>query len=275
MRPSTLGLIALIALALPTPRAGAIYTDDLNPPQQMIGALAPGRVGFLPGLDFSGIGITEDASGGLRGATAISRSFVVSATHYPAFGVMDFIGSDGTPVRDQIVATVSNVGGTDLSLSMLAVPLPPTVAIYSVPTSDMVPMGTIGYVVGGSRIVGEGVIATVGNPDLPGVWINYATYDDHPVHAAYTTNGDSGFPTFVDVGGSLAIVGTHYAGGATYMDADITSVVPQIDAAMLALGSSDQVTIATIPATPEPASLALLAGGLTIGAVARRLARRR
>jgi hypothetical protein len=273
-RPRALGLIALIALALPAPRARAIYTDNLDPAQQVIGALAPGRVGFLPGLDFSGIGHTEDNSGGVRAATAISPSFVVSASHYPAFGVIDFIASDGTLVRDQIISTVSDVGGTDLSLSMLAVPLPSTVAIYSVQSADMVPFGTIGYVVGGGAraTVGQGIISAIGVPGGYGLWLNYATFNSHPFHAAYTTNGDSGSPTFVEIGGSLAIVGLHYYGGTTYMDTDLTTLVPQIDAAMAAMGSPQRVSPTP---TPEPASLALLAGGVAIGALARRLARRR
>jgi hypothetical protein len=272
MRQRVLGLTALLTLALPTPHARALYSDNLNPNQQNIGALAPGRVGYLPGLDFSGIGHTADGSGGVRAATAISPSFVVSSSHYPAFGVIDFTSTDGTLVRDTIVSTVSNVGGTDLSLSMLAVPLPSDIAIYSIPSSNMVPWLTIGYVVGGSGTVGEGVIAGIGLPGLPGVWIHYGTDGIKPYYASYTTNGDSGYPTFVEINGSLALVGVHYTGGYTYVDSDLTSLVPQIDAAMAAMGSPQRVT--PTPA-PEPASLALLAGGLAIGVFGRRLARRR
>jgi hypothetical protein len=106
------------------------------------------------------------------------------------------------------------------------------------------------------------------------------TYDYDTVNGfnpgeAHLEGGDSGAPSFVAVGGDLALVGIHWF---TYSDDNDPSIIGSGDTYVsryineintLMLPSGEQLTVITVP---EPATILLLAAGLPC---ARLLLRRR
>ncbi|MFN3190788.1 MAG: PEP-CTERM sorting domain-containing protein [Aureliella sp.] len=191
---------------------------------------------IMAGFDVSGVG--QNGIG--RWATAISRNVVVSAVHFPPSGTVSFYeGNDSstTPVKRQIAST-DRVAGTDIWLGVLDSPLPNSINHYSF--ADEVLSTSPGNVIDAGSLQGlnanlfglspEPPADRTGQPDqavgrnlisgyaedvnVTGIQfpVDSLLFDfDSPgvdFEARFRT-GDSGGPTFIDVGGELVLLGTN------------------------------------------------------------------
>jgi hypothetical protein len=115
------------------------------------------------------------------------------------------------------------------------------------------------------RVASEPDTGDTHNKSTVSMEYNYDTVNGLGADECFLIGGDSGGPSFMDAGGRLAIVGTHYYDygtpdvmnwGMISGDSFVPYYISELDAAMV----GEQVT--TIP---EPATVALLTlGGLTL-----------
>jgi hypothetical protein len=235
-------------------------------------------------FDFSGVGQT----GGGTWATMISPTYFVTAAHYhPGSGDVLTFHTDNNPSGPTYQGTVdswsfqTNYNGTpsDLWLGRLTTPIPASANITYYPVlslpsqSDYI--GQLIYVNGKPnrlgrnnidtiRVASEPEAGTTHNKSTVSMEYNYDTVNGLGADECFLIGGDSGGPSFIDVGGKLTVVGTHYYDygtpdvmdwGMISGDSFIPYYISELDAAMV----GDQVTVVT----PEPATLALLTlGGL-------------
>lgn len=233
--------------------------------------------------DFSGVGSTRNTNGVGTGpwATLVSASYVLSSTHdHPGVGstVTFYENNDPNgPSHTYTVLSGQQVAGTDLFLERLTAPVPASDNIHPFAVvADNVPALT------GAKIEVYGVPNRLGlnNIDRFATFDNVVgssatgealTYDYDTSHGynpgeAMLQGGDSGGPSFVVVGGELALVGIHwfnYTGdvdpnrapngsGDTY----VSRYINQINALMT---GGEQLTVVAVP---EPSTILLLVIGL-------------
>ncbi|MEN6459375.1 MAG: PEP-CTERM sorting domain-containing protein [Thermoguttaceae bacterium] len=231
------------------------------------------------GLDFSGVG--QDASG--HWATMISSHFFVTAAHYSANGTITCYDTNSLAGGSQqytiLGGTVIHVDGatysTDIYVGVISGSGAST--YYSILDSSLLTAGTSLLVYGKPNRLGTNTISSVETIQLTsGASVVAETMSfiyDYPQTGvdgeAQLEPGDSGGPSFVQVGSDLVLVGTHSGNDTSsypYLSADaaLSYYVADINAAMSSLaslygvGAGEQVSVVT----PEPSSLVLLGVGL-------------
>ncbi|MEO6808104.1 MAG: trypsin-like serine protease [Isosphaeraceae bacterium] len=235
--------------------------------------------------NFSGVGNTNTSGAG-QWATLVSSSYFVSADHlHPAVGsTVTFFENNNPngPSHTYTVASGQQVGTSDLFLGKLSTPISAldnihplaivadnesaltgaTINVYGVP--NRVGLNTINGFDTVSNVTGSSAVGRAYTYD-------YDTTNGFGPGEAMVQVGDSGAPSFVTIGGQLALVGVHWfnydssglapaGSGDTY----VSRYIPQMDALMASSG--EQITV-----VPEPAALLLLAIGLPgVGLLLRR-----
>lgn len=221
----------------------------------------PSSTFFASGSNFTGIGFdTDPAPGAGVWGTLIAPDVILTASHFfPA--QLTFTNSQGQTFTYATTSAVRNVGGTDLEVMRLSSPVDPSIPFYSIAPASQNVVGQQIIPVGQPFVAGLGSIASVTSQVL-----SYDYSATVPL-SSYLTSGDSGGPTFAtESNGDLALIGIHesVATGLFSNDTDVAGLLPEIDAAMTALGSPYQATVwkPPPPGTPEPSSLALVGIGL-------------
>jgi hypothetical protein len=243
-------------------------------------------------FDWSGVG----QAGNGTWATMISPTYFVSAAHYhPSGGDVLTFYQGNAPSGLSYQFTVSSwsfqasYGGvpSDLWLGELTAPIPANdhIAFYPVLElpGDSSYVGNMIYVNGKPNRVGRNIIdriTTAQEPDPPALATkntvtmeyDYNTTSGLGADECYLIPGDSGGPSFVDVSGTLALVGIHYYNAGTpgpgnlgliSGDSFVPYYVDQLDAHMI----GESVT----GIVPEPSTVMLLAfGSVTLLAYAWR-----
>lgn len=236
-------------------------------------------------FDWSGVGQV----GGGTWATMVSPTYFVSAAHSPPGGgntLTFYEGNDTSKWHTYTVASWSfqtSYAGlpSDLWLGRLTTPIPTADHITYYPVPDLPSfgdyLGLMIYVNGKPTRVGRNLIDRIrvaNEPDPPGtptkstmsMEFDYSAIGGLGADECYLIGGDSGGASFVDVGGRLALVGTHYYNGGTpgagyFGDISGDSFVPYYIGQLNANMVGESITVIV----PEPASLALvLLGGLAL-----------
>jgi len=163
-------------------------------------------------MDFSGVG---RAAGGAW-ATMISPSYFVSANHFhPAAGeAVTFCAGNGlaAPAHTLTVAGGMRIGGSDLWLGWFAEPAPAAVAHYPILWLDdeRAYLGQEIVVYGKPDRVGLNHVDDIRDRSGSRALIfGFDAAGGAGESEAYLMVGDSGGPSFVAVGGALALVGVH------------------------------------------------------------------
>jgi hypothetical protein len=204
-------------------------------------------------IDLTGKAVWNSRSGGF-GTTAISPLHVVYANHagglYPAGTVVRFVGSDDRVVERSVVASVP-IGDTDIDLSTLDRPLPPTVHWYKVMPERWflkAARGLPGMIGGLPCIVLDDNTQSVAVKDLAGftgkTFMTATPLD--LLRKRFTRelySGDSGSPMFILVGRELVLDGIfHWPAGGP----EVSSNLAALDAAMS--GSGYRTTVCDLQA---------------------------
>lgn len=256
------------------------------------GSPAPNSNGSFigSGLDWSGVGWgTADPT---RGVTMISdQYFVYSAHHTPWLGgnQLSFYSTALSTVVTYTVDTgyawspvAFSVGQPqpDLCIGRLASPIPSVMGIASYPIlnlpalGDYIGLDTLNYGRGGfaptSPRIGTNHIEAFGIYDLSGdnVDDNFGAFyfdDLGPAGEVRFESGDSGSPTFVNLGGQLALIGTHAAMG--MIDTQYVSVDNFMP---VFLGQMQGAGIPFLVIAPEPGRATLVALAIGAGFMRRR-----
>jgi hypothetical protein len=265
-------IIAGVLLAMQALALADMEVETLEPNQQDRFYVGSDK-NFL-GAAFNWSGVGED--GGGSWATMISPQYFVSAAHdHPGPGDVVTFHANNDPNGPTYQATVSSVTfqtnyngvPSDLWLGELTAPIPVSANITYYPVlslpsqSDYIGLTT--YVYGQPNRVGQSIIDTVrvaSEPELSTpykstVSMEYAfnTVSGLGANECFLIGGDSGGPSFVNAGGQLALVGTHYYNWGTpdiYYWGMISgdSFVPYyINQLNSVLPSNQQVTLATLP----------------------------
>ena len=243
-------------------------------------------------FNLSGIGQT---SGGLW-ATAISRNVVITAFHAaPGIGSTINFFVDNNPNLAPVTPTMVSgvrVGSTDLYLGVLSAPLPDAIAHFSFVQESLVGPGPVGNV---STIVSAGSLQGLNTYMFGRSPANHPVFQDQAVgrnlitgysenvlfngsdndsilmiddtfptnsanvvqHEAYFQGGDSGGPTFVEIGGNLVLLGTN---GFQFNGVDFQNV-PFRGSGVNYTGNQAAFinNFIAISAVPEPSTLLLVA----------------
>lgn len=244
---------------------------------------------FLNAYNLSGVGWTS----GNFGVTLISPQHFLTAAHVapaPASSVT-FLNTDGVLKSYTVDSnyTVLHAAGvdTDLVVGRLSSPIPGSDHVAYYPTLYLNSAGDyVGLTVaafGQGQRAGTNTVDAAGQVDmLPfgspnGTLDNVIFTTDYDPVSGQTQGqgGDSGSPTFVNVNGNLALLGTHSAIDTTSspnltLDVLIPAYYSQINS-RLAL---DGYGFGTFVAVPEPSTWAVLGGlaavGWAVGARRRR-----
>ena len=231
-------------------------------------------------FDLSGVG--QDAGG--KWATAISRNVVISAYHNRPSGTISFFETNSLagPMVTRNIVSGMKIGSTDLYLAVLDSNLPNSIKSYSYATEPLMGVpGTVtsagiydglnAYLFGLSptvhpafsdSAVGRNIVSNYaedeifqGNTDNDSIlFVNDAvgSPDFVPFEAMFVS-GDSGGPTFVDVGGSLVLLGTN---AFTFTNPNGSGINYTGNQAAATQNFID------VNAVPEPSSIVLTALGL-------------
>lgn len=244
------------------------------------------------GMDLSGVGLSSGGSW----ATMISPQYFISAYHdHPGAGqtVTFYAGNSysspsytGT-VDSSYILTSYNGSPSDVYIGKLTTPIPASSHIASYPVLQLPNnssyLGMTVYTYGYPNRLGTNVISSVGTyneagESQTGMFYNYDSSGG--LSESYLMGGDSGGPSFSEVGGQLVLMGEHFSNWGTSglpgapgnvwpttgdgswwsVDGFLPAYVGQIDAALPA----DQ-QLALVQPVPEPitmTSLALAMGGL-------------
>jgi hypothetical protein len=243
---------------------------------------------FMSGFDLSGVGWTT----GNFGVTMISPLHFLTAAHVSFGSTISFVNTAGVLKTynvdtgySYVVQHASGVA-TDLVIGRLTAPIPGSDLITSYPTlslnSTAAYQGLTVASFGAGQRAGSNTIDSVfladmlpfGTGDLVADDVLLRTDYDSVTGESQGRVGDSGSPTFVNVNGTLAIVGTHSAvdeSASPNLTYDVLTpyYYPEINAELTAGGYG----FATFTAIPEPGGWAAIAGGLAL--LARHLARRK
>lgn len=231
MQRSACLLAALCAGTLPAPAAMSVLNYDADLHDRFDSASFIGSA-----YDLSGIGRSSDGLG--RWATMISSEYFISANHFhPGVGSTITFHEDNASGGTTVTRTVlsgSRIGGTDIWLGRLDSALPGTIQSYEIAGTTVDLSSTLGsyadslvfqvglrdsWTVGGTtnfvlaqnRIdIGDSTSEELGTFDTIG-FIRDQPGDNNLVDPgeSFFITGDSGAPSFLDVGGSLVLVGLH------------------------------------------------------------------
>ncbi len=313
-RPALLPVF-LLAAASPLPAAMSIFGYDANVHDRF------DSTSFLgASYDLSGIGRSDDSKG--RWATMISSEYFVSADHFhPTVGSTLTFHEDNDsagPVVTRTVLSGTQIGTTDIWLGKLSSPLPASIATYDIaaPGADVSTSlgayadalvyqvglrddwnvgGTTNFALGLNHIeIGDATSEELGSFNTIGFIKDEAgdSQLENPGETFFVI-GDSGAPSFLDVGGDLVIAGLHsyvttglselsitfsdfvdtQSPGSAYQTPGTQTRDISYDV-FLANYRDDVLTTAGLT-VPEPASFALAAGILAFGAAWRIRATRR
>jgi hypothetical protein len=255
---------------------------------------APNASSFVAaGVDLSGVGwLTTNP--GFSFAMISPRHFITAAhngegTFTPGASVTFFTGTATAPTT--VTATVassarvpSTAGSTfpnsDILLGTLNADVPSGVTSYAVPTGLRSQFtGLPVYIYTQNHAIGTNNVTQFFNdqnvqtspPTLPNSSTNLVGYDFNssgPTGETHFQTGDSGKPTFLNLGGQFALLGSHSAEGTVgsppgttfSFDAFLPDYITQMNAMML--GSGYQVRVVPVP---EP-TLVLTAAAVAAGA---------
>ena len=305
-------LLALLTLLMQvsTVRAAIVianYSDATND-RFAVGSNGQSFPSFIAAnFNLSGIGQTN----GGQWATAISRNVVITAFHAaPGIGSTINFFADNNPSSAPVTSTLMSgvrVGSTDLYLGVLSAPLPDTISHFAFVQEPLVgpgPVGNVGTIVSAGSLQGLNTYMFGLSPaDRPAfqdqaVGRNLITgYSENVLfngsdndsilmiddtfpslgpnavqHEAYFQGGDSGGPTFVEIGGNLVLLGTN---GFIFNGVDFQNV-PFRGSGVNYTGNQAAFinNFIAISAVPEPTALLLVALG-ALALPASKLARRR
>jgi len=278
-RICTLFVIALAAVVVPVSVSSAdllVRGDSGTGSDARYDRFANSSDFIGAGLDFSGVG--QDTSS--HWATMISLHFFLSARHYhPGSG--ETVTLYDTNSQSGASNTYSVLGGTqiysageltDVYVGILGSAV--SEAYYPILDQNSVSTRQSIFVYGKPNKVGTNVINDIGSfplEDSDGntiseqIGYDFLYQQNGNADDAQLITGDSGGPSFVSLGGQLALVGTHSGNSITgdyphvSFDTSPSFYIDEIDAAMASLaathgiGAGEQVTV-----VPEPSSLILL-----------------
>lgn len=230
------------------------------------------------GLDWSGVGwgFTDPT----RGVTMISDRYFVYAAHWPPWAAGSQV-SFLSPVLGAVVSFTVDAGfgwspaplnagqgQPDLRVGRLASPISSTMGIASYPILNLPALGdylgieTLIYGRGTyaptSPRIGSNHIEGLGAYDLSGDSVNdnYGSFyldDLAPAGEARFEGGDSSSPTFVNIGGQLALIGTHAAVGTIGLQfVSVDNFIPVF------LGEMQAASIPFLTIAPEPGRAVLI-----------------
>lgn len=238
---------------------------------------------FLSGYDLSGIGWTS----GNFGITLISPRHFVTAAHVSAGTTVSFLSLDGTvksyPVDSTYTVLHSAGVATDLKVVRLTAPIAPGDQVSYFPTlllnsaSDYLGLTVASF--GAGQRAGFNTIDAAGVTDmLPfgfpnGTADNVIFITDYDAVTGQTqgVSGDSGSPSFVGVGGSLALIGTHSAIVDASPDQTIDVLIPAYFSQINSQLALDGYTFgAFVTAIPEPSTWAVWCGLIALVAAGQR-----
>lgn len=253
------------------------------------------------GFDLSGVakqGTDPITAINLPFASLITPSFALTANHYPPSGnptrVAFRVGND--PLGAIVLATVlgrSQIEGSDLALLQLSAPVSSSITPFSIIEDNRTAIiGEEMFVYGQQNRVGTNNVsggirlytgAETGLPPTVDFLYTYDPNNGNP-NEARVEGFDSSGPSFVcnDAGG-ISLLGIHEFQfdtvdanlnviGTGSGDVYVPNYIAGIQARITALGSAEMLTIGRLKvrAVPEPASLALLAIGLSGAALTAR-----
>jgi len=227
---------------------------------------------FLAAYDLSGIGWTS----GNFGVTLISPQHFLTAAHVSAGTTVNFLSLTGalrTYTVDSSYTVLHSAGvSTDLKLVRLTAPIAPGDQVNYFPTlllnSDSDYLGLTVASFGAGQKAGINTIDSAGVADmLPfptgnGTADNWVFLTDYDSVTGQTQGvaGDSGSPSFVGVGGSLALIGTHSAIVDASPDRTIDVLIPAYYSQINARLALDGYSFGAFVAVPEPSTWAAWVG---------------
>ncbi len=293
-RSLALLVIALAAVVIPVSVSSAdllvggyVGTGNDNP---LYDRFANSSEFIGAGLNFSGVGLDNQSASYAYWATMISPHFFLSAGHWAAasgsvtlydsnsqtdphsYKILGgepivvggqatdlFLGILGTPITSEVYYPVLDPTYVEQGQSILVYGLPNRLGTNSFTSSDIDPQALTDYSSQGYRYF----------------------YNGDAGSAALQT-GDSGGPSFVRIGNTLALVGTHSLldetpGQYPYISYDTSPsfYINEIDAAMVQLAEQYGVDAnESVTVVPEPSTIILL-GVAAVGIVAYCRRRRR
>jgi hypothetical protein len=265
MKLSLKGLIGVVIFWLGCGSCLAEMLVQNNDPKRHDRYYAGADKAFIgAAYNWSGIGRSTNTSTNAW-VTMISPTYFVSANHmHPAQGdkILFYKGNNQTsPVARNVAGGVSMSNG-DVWLGKLDAPLLPSDQIATYPVVDLGVSSNytnqIIYVAGKgpesvarSIKVGRNRIDSVSTGTAARMYFSYDTVNDLGGDECSLVGGDSGGPSFMDINGSLAVIGTHwYAGSA---DAFIPPYILEMQGKMVG---------ETLTVVPEPTVCACLLMGL-------------
>jgi hypothetical protein len=211
-----------------------------------------------PGIDLTGKAVWNSCAS-VFGTTAISPLHVVYANHpagiYPAGTVIRFIDNSNQIIERRVLRSIP-IGSTDIDLSTLDRPLPPSIHWFKVMPRRWFlqcrrsPDGSDG---GLPCVVLDGntqsvLVKDIQSFDRQCFYTRSPTSGDRHRFTREFYGGDSGSPMFLLLGGELVLDGIyHWAAGGP----ELSESIPELDTAMA--GSGFRVTIADLtPFAPRP-----------------------
>ena len=228
---------------------------------------------FLAGYDLSGLGWTS----GNFGVTLISPQHLLTAAHVSAGTTVSFLSLTGTVQSytvDSSYTVLHSAGvNADLKIVRLTAPIAPGDQVNYFPTlllnsvSDYLGLTVASF--GAGQRAGLNTIDAAGVVDmLPfgtgnGTADNVVFITDYDAVTGQTqgASGDSGSPSFVGVGGSLALIGTHSAIVDASPDQTIDVLIPAYFGQINARLALDGYAFGTyVSAIPEPSTWGALVG---------------
>jgi hypothetical protein len=228
---------------------------------------------FLAGYDLSGIGWTSSNFG----VTLISPQHFLTAAHVDSGSTVSFLNLAGivkTYTVDSSYTVLHAPGiNSDLKLVRLATPIAPGDQVNYFPTlllnsgSDYLGLAVASFGAGQragiNTIDAAGIVDMLPFPSGDGTADNFVFTTDYDSVTGQTQGavGDSGSPSFVGIGGSLALIGTHSAIVDASPKQTIDVLVPAYYTQINARLALDGYTFgAYVSAIPEPSTWAALAG---------------
>ncbi len=241
------------------------------------------------GLDFSGVGWLS-ANSQFSLALVSPQHFVITAHTAPTAGAsVSFFNQAGvvkTYTVDSVTVITHTAGvNTDIAIGRLTAPIAGADQITSYPFFQL---STFNAYLGRSLLV-YGQNGRIGTNTLDTIFLNadllpfgggngvadstlFSTDHDSATNETQGESGDSGSPTFITSGSTLALVGIHSAiDTAPTPDLTFDSFVPNYFSQINSLLSADGFSLQAIP---EPSSWGALAGLAGLAMVLRRRAGR-
>lgn len=258
----------------------------------------PNPTFYLNAFDFSGVGWVPNGGTTSQNVAMISPHHFVSAAHYsPGVGAtIGFRAKDGSYLT-RTVSSQTQIGGSDVLVGELNMDLPTGpngVANYPIPTGTLSQFaGQTLFMMGQHGRIGRNLFWDVQSANIGTGPTQYARTDfdpnfnldgrgyapafpvSPPTDEFGVEDFDSGSPTFMPIGGQLALLGSHFVkltvsgtlagSGDSYLPAYFSQLSTEL--------SMDGLNLQTIP-VPEPTSMALCGIALA-GLAGRRLFSRR